>query len=516
MSFLLPYAISILSGHFYSLGFPSYLGESLVITPILGMALLWLNIFQTRSLKKRLFYIALFQLSFTLTSFYWIPKTLSEFGGLPLFLGWILNLLFSLISIPWLSAVLILLFLLKRHEDKLFKSSLFPLVFSFGVTLLEYFVPEQFPTHIAGPLIVLSEYLSFAPMGGLPLYSFFSYLLIFSLAQGLLLKKMPIRIFSYVGIFIFLHFIFSNESIKKEIPLSIRMVQANISNFLKMDSELGEASSTTKVIERYKELSLSGDKDFDLIIWPETAYPFSLNSKEPKNFPYLFNEIMSRKNAELFIGGYDEKDYPLGDYNSGFFFSDQKISQTYHKRILIPFGETLPFGPLNEFIKPYVSTIAFFSIGKEFPLIHLKNGLTFIGAICYEILKPEYLRDYLNSLNEKRPSFIMNLTNDSWYGDTVEPYQHLFLLRWRAIEFKLPILRSTNTGITAYINDKGVVEEKLLPFVTGNLDLNISFSKSNHQKTLFQQFGFLTTALIFFILLILEGTMLKFKNVKHV
>ena len=86
---------------------------------------------------------------------------------------------------------------------------------------------------------------------------------------------------------------------------------------------------------------------------------------------------------------------------------------------------------------------------------------------------------------------MINLTNDSWYGNTVEPEQHLFLTRWRAIEFNLPILRSTNTGISTYIKANGQELDRMEYDRAGNLDLSLAVGvPSQDYQTLFQKLGF--------------------------
>lgn len=526
MNNLKSYAFCFLAGLLYSLGFPSYIGESLLITPILGMSILWIVWFQDTTIKQKFLASIFFTLSFTLSSFYWIAQTLSEFGELPLWIGILLNALFAFIMIPWMWLVLIgFYFLNKKKVDykKYLSHPFFIPLMALFVTFLEYFIPQQFPTHIAGPWISLSEKLTLAEIGGLPLYSFMSYLLVFTFVQKFTSKK-----FSYLPISMVFVFIISHAFVKKDIlesvnPIKVRLVQANISNYLKVSSESGEYASVSEVIGRYESLSLDKNemsKDIDLIIWPETAYPYSLRSyktyPEDKTFvPNLFKNIMQDQKAELYIGGYDEKENSFAlyesEYNSGFLMSDGEIKNVYHKHILIPFGETLPLGPLTKLASGLFSNIAFFAQGDNFPLLELKNKMKFIGAICYEILKPEFIREYLNEVKE-RPNFLINITNDSWYGKTVEPHQHLFLSRWRAVEFRLPIIRSTNTGISAIINEDGVVTHKLGVFQTGNLDA--IFNAGIRAKTTFEKYGFMVILPLFFLLFLFELTVLKLKNEK--
>ena len=117
--------------------------------------------------------------------------------------------------------------------------------------------------------------------------------------------------------------------------------------------------------------------------------------------------------------------------------------------------------------------------------------------ICYEILFSSFVRDYLNAVAEP-PYFMINLTNDSWYGDTAEPYQHLFLAKWRSLEFGLPILRMTNTGITSVLYPDGSESQRLLPFTKGNLDIKLVMQPRS--PTLYQRVGIAGIILISFVL----------------
>jgi len=162
------------------------------------------------------------------------------------------------------------------------------------------------------------------------------------------------------------------------------------------------------------------------------------------------------------------------------------LKQVYHKRILIPFGETLPFGPLNYFVSKFVQNISYFATGKDFVLFKTKNDTPFITAICYEILFSNYIRKYLNSINDQA-QFIVNFTNDSWYGNSAEPFQHLFLSKWRALEFSIPIVRTTNTGITSVIYANGSESRRMSYGETGVLD--VSLQSYTQHPTFYQQWG---------------------------
>jgi apolipoprotein N-acyltransferase len=530
MEKLKPYAFLLLAGALFALGYPSRISQSLLITPMIGVGILFSFLLKTESFKSKLLGLMTFNLAFNLVGFYWIAETLVEFGELPYILALLLSALFTLIITPHYTVAIIVLHFFQKYSKKknidLRKKSLGLHSFSFAMalTLLEYFIPQQFNVFLGQPLIVLHEYLGFAHIAGLPLYSFFSYLFVFESLNILTTKNFSKFNYATILIFILLNPFFLPQINEKDLKENhVRLVQANISNFLKIDSEKGTYASVGQVINKYLSLSLkksSFKQKLDLIIWPETAYPFAIkvnqDSIESTDLPSIVQDISFAQNSELFIGGYDTRrsvdntTFYKTESNTGFHISDGgKLIKTYNKRILIPFGETLPFGPLNKFLSTYIKNISFFREGENYSYFELENKTNFISTICYELLKPEFIRDYLNSL-KKRPHFMINLTNDSWYGKTMEPEQHLFLAKWRALEFNLPIIRSTNTGISSVIFADGSESRRLGVYKEGNLDLKLVFGRN--EKTLYERFGILILLPLFFLYLTFHLLGIKLKN----
>lgn len=522
-----PYAFSLFGGILYALGYPSFLGESLLITPIIGMIILFHFVLTADGLKKKVFHLLSFNLGFNYMGFYWIVATLQEFGDLPFILAAILSGLFTFIITPHLWAgVLLIHFIFKKKivsQEKFLKPGIHAFILSTFLTTMEYYTPQQFDMMLGQPWIVLGKYLGYASIAGLPIYSFFSYLIVFESVR--LFHKKGVSKFNLITalVFIVTNPLISND-IKGENPkdLNIRVVQANISNFLKTDSEKGTYASVAQVIGRYKDLSKASHNfknGIDLIIWPETAYPYAIttNKHDLKRtmLPPVMIEVARAQDAELFIGGYDQikydgKNFFKSEFNTTFHIDNNAfLKDTYHKHILIPFGETLPFGPFNEFLSTKIDNISFFSEGKRFPIFELKTGHKLISSICYELLKPEFIRDYLNNLKE-RPHAMVNLTNDSWYGKTAEPEQHLFLAKWRAVEFSLPIIRATNTGISSVIFPDGSESRRLGIFKTGNLDLTLNLGVI--RPTIYQQYGFATIFPLWIIYLIFHLVLLRLRN----
>jgi len=523
------YVLSILAGIIYASGYPNIFSYTLIITPILGLLILFHFILKAKNLKERVLHLLCFNFAFNMAGFYWITSTLQEFGELPFILAGLISSLFTLVITPhlWFAIFLIHFLFGKAHldQEKAMEPGIHSLLLAIVLTTIEYFIPQQFDLMLGQPWIIIGEYLGFASIFGLPIYSFFSYLLLFE-ALSLFHKKGFSKLnIAMIALFIIANPIVANQmreeadDIKK---LNIRMVQANISNFLKTDSEKGTYSSVSEVIARYKELSLEPHEftgGIDLIIWPETAFPYSIATNKGdlagSYLPQVFREIIEHTQSEMFVGGYDHyrsngKSYFKTEFNTNFHFAkNQTIKDVYHKHILIPFGETLPFGPFNEYLSKYIENISFFKEGTEFPLFKLKTGHTFINTICYEALKPEFVRTYLNSVTA-RPHAIINLTNDSWYGDTMEPEQHLFLQRWRALEFNLPIIRSTNTGISVVVSPYGADVKRLKLGQTGNLD--VSLKMGLNKTTIFQKFGFMSIIALWILYLVFHIILLKLEH----
>ncbi len=511
----------------YALGHPT----AMTLHPIplfapIGLFLLFKNI-KLKSKKTDLFNLWIFCLSINIVGFYWIPKTIQTFGGLSVFESIPIFLIFSLLVLPqsWIIYFAFLFFKKIKIFDrkKLYLTKTLLIVVC--ISLLEYYTPSQFPVQAGHPWLTWWWTLGFAPIFGLIFYNFINYYFAFSIVHLFKYEgsKKIIRLSPIIqSTFLFaLAIVLSFSTIQERTlnssdikrSLNIKVAQANIGNFMKVDSELGSFSSVQEVFDRYKNLSLSSDPA-DLIIWPETAYPYPFNSDiledSPKSLPVLLSEVLKQTNAQMLIGAYDHgkidqsNNYFQTVYNSTMLLDpNDGFIDVYHKKKLIPFGETLPLGPITPLIKDYVPGVSFFSEGARDTTFKTAQDHLFITPICYEILDPFLIRKMLNisSKTKGHVDFLINLTNDSWYGLTAEPYQHLFLAKWRAVEFQKPIIRTTNSGITSVIDVDGRESKRLLPGEQKTLDLSLSLPKRN--ATIFQNLGilsFLSLALLLILL----------------
>ncbi|WP_372651822.1 apolipoprotein N-acyltransferase [Halobacteriovorax sp.] len=518
--------IPLIGGLFYATSFPMEFAPSFPLGTIIGMSLLLYSLAFTknemleRSIWLDLLSVLSFSIGYNILGYYWIPETLRVFGDIPFPFNWTLGLFFSLIICPHLIIFVLGHRLYKRFSIK--SSSLVAsvssrhLIYALALTLVERFTPQQFPAHVGHSWLSLAPYLGLAPIFGAPIFSFINFWLALTISHKL--KYNRLQKLSLVTAFVFL---LANIALplKKtdefdSVSHNLRLVQANIGNFVKVNSESGKPFAFNEVFERYLKLSTKESTEpLDLIIWPETAYPRLLNSikmsTDARYTPDLIKEVSRLTNAEVFTGGYDrssnknENDFQT-EYNTAFHFAkDGKLKDKFHKMKLIPFGEGLPFGSLNQYFAKYIQNISFFANGKNFTLFKTQKGTPFSAAICYEILFSNFIRNNLNTLNTQ-PNFLINLTNDSWYGETSEPEQHLFLAKWRALEFNIPIVRMTNTGITSIIYQDGSETERTPVFKEAVQD--VTLKTKDRSKTIYQDYGIFPTLFIVMILIIISLT----------
>ena len=492
-----PYLLALIGGALYASGFPMAFGHSFFLGPFIGFFLFNYSLINIERLRFQLLIAFIYSLGFYLFGFYWIPHLLQEFGGLTPPFNYLLGLFFSLVIIPQ-----IYFYVLIKRKIK----SIVALAISYAS--LEIIIPQQFPAHLGHTFISLvpSMHLNFATIFGAPFFSFL--IALFVLAT--LRKSYP-----HIGLAIILLLLnFLPNPFKTTPaplpPLMVRLVQPNIGNFIKLDSERGSSNSLQAVFQNYYDLSTAPSKiPINLIIWPETSFPTLLSSdlifhSPDYQIPKILSDIIDKTQAELFIGGYDLKSQASqyqfqSEYNTAFHFNKlKKLKSVYHKIFLIPFGEGLPFGPFNQFLSKFITNISFFAEGEEHTLFHLENQTPFVSAICYEILFPSFVKSALNGQKEE-PQFLINLTNDSWYGDTAEPGQHLFLAKWRAIEFNLPIIRSTNTGITTVLYPDGSESDRMTINQKSFMDINLQLQKRS--ATIYQKFGYFSFLLLGLILI---------------
>ncbi|OGQ08039.1 MAG: apolipoprotein N-acyltransferase [Deltaproteobacteria bacterium RIFCSPLOWO2_12_FULL_40_28] len=253
---------------------------------------------------------------------------------------------------------------------------------------------------------------------------------------------------------------------------TIGLIQGNIPQDMKWDSS--KAQSNFKI---YADLSYKARTyGADFIIWPETAYPYTLSVNKLALSQFVESDLAG---LNVLFGAVSIEGLRLSEqgpiFNSAFLIDkDSHILSFYHKRHLVPFGEYVPMKNWLSFARRLTVAVGDFSEGKSSEPLQ-KGEVSYGVLICYEDLFPNLSRASVLS----GAHVLVNLTNDAWYGNTSAQYQHVVFSQFRALENRRYLLRATNTGLTAVINPRGQIVEQLKPFDKNVLVKMISLSEAN-------------------------------------
>ena len=375
------------------------------------------------------------------------------FGYFVFGLYWISNSLLVDLSFAWLIP---------------FAVSLIPAAAAIFTGLVAYFFKKlelHSPIHLA-LLWVIAEYLKGVfPFGGFP-WNNIGYATLFSqhYAQiasvgGVYFAGVVITIVAlfptyyknkkgmYLGLIMLIGpFIYGYGSMAAyhgfEPQKTVSIIQPNIQQTMKWDPNLMR-------LNFFDTLTLAAQSSADITIWPESSVPYSIERDPPVRMK--IGSITPKNGITVASSTRVEGDREK-IWNSLYIIdSNSEIKDHYDKHHLVPFGEYVPFRnvlPIDK-ITPGMMD---FSAGTEGKIISA-NGMKFLPLICYEIIFPQYADgDY---------DFIVNTTNDAWFGNSTGPQQHLAMAQMRAIEQGRAVLRSANTGVSAIIDPFGRIISKI-------------------------------------------------------
>jgi len=279
-----------------------------------------------------------------------------------------------------------------------------------------------------------------------------------------------------------------------EEQFNIRIVQPSIEQ-----SEKWKPENRDAIFQQLLDLTqapLQGGAPVGLpqiVVWPESAVPFLL-TREPAA---LFRIAQALPERSVLVTGAIRAETDDGRnhfYNSVYVVdTDGMVVDLYDKTRLVPFGEYLPLETVLSRIglTALVDAPSAFKPGlRHRPLA--PDGLpAFLPLICYEAIFPR-----LASNAGPETAWLLNVTNDAWFGRTLGPHQHLAQARLRAIEQGLPLIRAANTGISAIIDGKGRVVSRLNLFQTGVADHMLP---GRQERTVYGRYGDVMFGILLFI-----------------
>ncbi len=277
---------------------------------------------------------------------------------------------------------------------------------------------------------------------------------------------------------------------EEENPSHIVVVQPNVDPYQKYGS-----LPVSEQLHNLSQLSKSEiQANTEFVIWPETALPEYINESEISNhslFFYLQDFLRPYPNLTLITGAetfltYQTAQTPSAklyngntywdSFNTAIAIENSNKIQFHHKSKLVPGVEKMPFTSVLAFMKPVFSkfggTTGGYGYQEKPSVLYSRSGIGAAAAICYESIWGDWISEYIKD----GAQFIAVITNDGWWGNTTGKDQHLQYARLRAIETRRWVARSANTGISAFINQRGDIVQQTEWWVPASIQQEINLN----------------------------------------
>lgn len=473
-------------GFFFSLAFaPAFFFPALASITILAYLTKG-----AESKKEAAIYGFWFGFGFFLSSLYWISIGVSVYINE---FWWAIPL--ALFGIPLLMGLFISASCAISWQFRNIR--FYPLVFSMSWVFLEWvrsWIFTGFPWNLAGYCLgFMDELIQLASIFGI--YGL-SFIVIFLASTAIFVMEASVRIRTVIFLCSSVAFILifgewrTNNNKTAFYDVKLRLVQANIPQYDKWDMKLFWEN-----LESHVNLSKldTGFKP-DIIIWSEAAVTALYNIPPVRN---MLQSAIIFPDTVLITGGVSKDDY--GRIYSSMYSIDQSGKKLfeYYKAHLVPFGEYIPLRSVFPTIQKLTPGLVDYTAGEEEEIVSLdKFNLQIRPLICYESIFP---REVIT----KNADVMINITNDTWYGNSSGPYQHFHIARIRAVENGIPMIRVANSGISAIIDPVGRVISKTSLFHTTALDGYLP-KKINEGTiyTKFQELSLLALVGLFYVILL--------------
>ena len=391
----------------------------------------------------------------------WIIVSIYYYGNVSL-IGSIS--LFLILSIGCIIFFFLPILLLKRVIIN--KSNNLLLLVPFVLILVElgrYYFLGGFPWLLPGYIFLDTPYENLYGLIGVSGLSLLLYLFVTANVALYSNKTFLLAFNSFLLISFLIPNIFENN-ISDEDVVNFAIIQPSTDPFNKFDNDY-----LSDIEDEFISLSSQAAEIADILVWPEAPLPYTSESLRSQNLI---------KNIEKpLVSGFFS--YQEGNLYNSIINSEQEIK--YNKRKLVPFGEYIPF---ESFLR---GLIAFF----DMPMSNITQGDApqqmnvgygnFSPLVCFDIVFGEMVRKDVKSSN-----YIINVSNDTWFGNSFGPYQHLEISRIRSVENNIPIIRATNDGISALIDNKGTIVDYMGKGTSGILHAKLV---PTDVRTFYNQYG---------------------------
>ncbi|MDO4698564.1 MAG: apolipoprotein N-acyltransferase [Pasteurellaceae bacterium] len=410
----------------------------------------------------------------------WVHVSMIQFGGVPELVSYLAVLLLAAYL-----ALYPLLFVWISQRFQLRNPWLLAVIFTF-TEYLRGVVFTGFPWLQFGYSLIDSPFANLATIFGVEGLTFFvvvasGYLV--QLGRNFAEKTQDLTpCIGLVGVLVvafasqFLNFVDIDES---KPATKISLVQGNIEQKMKWDPAHFDFTVRT-----YRRLLSDEIGESDVVILPESAIPATEAQIEP--LMQQIDQFAREKGSEVIIGTLHQDQNGL--YNSALTLGGQTPyaifqSPRYNKHHLVPFGEYVPFGNLLDWMRDVFVLPINLSQGDFIQPALQAKGQTFNMAICYEIIFGHQVQQNQQAQNA---DYLLTISNDAWFGESQGPWQHFQMARMRALELGKPLVRATNTGVTAFVDHQGKIIAQLPQFETATLTQTLQPTAG---QTPYAQFG---------------------------
>ncbi|BFU59403.1 MULTISPECIES: apolipoprotein N-acyltransferase [Rodentibacter] len=495
------YLIAIISGILGVYAFSPFDYWGLAYVSVLGL----LYVAKTPKKSTALLGAFLWSMAFFCFGVNWLNVSIHQFGGASLEISY---LLVGLLSAYLALYPMLFTYIVQRFQVQ--SAVIFAAIWTF-TEFLRGWIFTGFPWLQFGYTQIDGPFSGIAPIFGVTGLTFFvvwASAVIFNAIFALLKIKnvklvsvnlLLLAVVGGLGVYSSrIHFVRSIE----DKAISITLVQGNIEQNLKWDPAYFYST-----LEIYQKLIAENLGKTDLIILPESALPTLENAIVP--FFETLDRSARETKTEIMVGTVYQDDKSGKLLNSIVtagnpdFPYQLDTANRYAKHHLVPFGE---YVPLENLLRPLNSVfnlpMSAFQSGEAIQPSLLAKHRAFSPAICYEIIFGEQVRENL----KKDTDYLLTISNDAWFGDSIGPWQHLQMARMRALELGKPLVRATNTGITVFIGEKGQILAQAPQFVETTLTHKIAPTEG---KTPYSVLGNLPLYGLMLLFLVLRG-MMKF------
>lgn len=402
-------------------------------------------------------------------AFYWLFYTIRDFGRFSSLLAGLIFLLFVFshaVQFPFIAV------LAHNFPRRMTQAGL---ALPAAIFTTELLFPRIFPWAFGHTQLGFTSFAQIADLGGVPLLGFLMFWIATTCEQALTQRKITKSLLVSLTMLVLALFYGSSrvDSLREvNSPTQvIAVAQANISTEDKHDVRMVITNEN-----RYAELTEPYKNQNTLVVWPESVIQrwIATTIGDASRDPLLQR---FRGTTPLLVGGLTYASR-LHRYNSAIaVMADGTIPEPYHKQVLMPFGEYIPFTSTFPFLREMAAHIGGFTPGEDvkiftYPTLAqegVPDGLLVSPLICYEDMIPHLTRKAVHN----GAHVLINITNDAWFGNTVALYQHHLIAAFRTIETRRPLVRSTNTGFTSVISPLGEVMDSLPPYTEGTLEVKV-------------------------------------------